>query len=450
MLKTPHPNLTYLFFLFASPLMHTVALTEKIDQVPLMYWWTGMDAIRRAAYLPHHMFGSMFLVLSIIFIIRYVNKSSRLTFGALILFFLLLSYVHTPSLFILIISLPVAVTVFTLLKNLQDNKLRKFKIPKFSLSFIGLVVTGGVFLLIMLSQTQKGFPWSQYIEWEKNLQFPLDKELFGALGILFPLSLLGLVYALLSLKFENILVSSWFFAPFLLIPFAKMLNISNIRLIQGVPYLPLAILASWGLAFIKSLISTFIFRTGDSSGRAPTRAAAKTWSKHTVGVTKNRTHKLLSFGINVVVLIIFAYFSIPALSWGIKDQQKEYWPIFGNVYFDNRLFDAFKFIDSYFPKKSVAVSTFYSGNYLPAFTHTRSFIGHFGYTYNYKEKELQAWKFFEGKMTDQEAKDFILGNKIDLVFQGPEEKPIYTAGYLYPNVLKIIYDKEEATIYVLK
>ena len=52
-------------------------------------------------------------------------------------------------------------------------------------------------------------------------------------------------------------------------------------------------------------------------------------------------------------------------------------------------------------------------------------------------------------MSNEEAKEFIMNNKIDLIFQGPEEKPIYSS-YLYPSILKPVYETEEVTLYTIK
>src|SRR3990167_10245905 len=68
-LKVPYPRLTYLLFLFASPLMN--------GDKPYMNWWTGMDPIRRVAYLPHHMMGSLLLVVSIILLVKHFQNNSK-------------------------------------------------------------------------------------------------------------------------------------------------------------------------------------------------------------------------------------------------------------------------------------------------------------------------------------------------------------------------------------
>jgi hypothetical protein len=338
-----------------------------------------------------------------------------------ILFAAFLAFVHTPSLLIILLVLPVTIVIYYLFH--QDQIGRNLK----SIIILSVFwVIGSLFLFLMVSQTKNGFPWSQYIAWEKKLQFPLDRELIQAFGILLPFAILGIIKAFFSRRLEYILVACWFIVPLLLIPIAPSFNLSNIRLIQGAPYLPLAILAVLGIKAIEENLKKFSIwnlKAGDA-----------------------QDPRIIIF--RSIVFIIFLIYTIPTLSWSLQDQIREYWPIFGNVYFDNRLYTAFAYINQNFPKDTITLSTFYTGNYLPAFTHIKSFIGHFGYTYRIEEKETQVRKFYENKMTDQEAKEFLVNNKIVLIFQGPEEKPIYK-DYLYPKILKPVYDREEVTLYIL-
>ncbi len=246
-LKVPHPRLTYLFFLFAAPLMN--------GDKPFMNWWTGMDPIRRVAYLPHHMMGSLLLVITIIFLIKFMQQKNYKYLLYAILITPILAFIHTPSLFILLLILPPAILIY-LLTNILTARFTK-QTGDTIWGTVGLFIywiIGLLFMLLMISQTKNGFPWSQYINWEKNLQFPLTRELIGALGILFPFSVIGIWQALRSKKFEYIFTACWLFVPFLIIPFAQKLNISNIRLIQGTPYLPLAILASFGITTIQDIL----------------------------------------------------------------------------------------------------------------------------------------------------------------------------------------------------
>ncbi len=76
-IRIPHPRLAYLFFLFAAPFMHTINDYGKFISVPYMNWWNGVDPIRRAAFLPHHMAGGLLLVISIILIFKYIHQTDK-------------------------------------------------------------------------------------------------------------------------------------------------------------------------------------------------------------------------------------------------------------------------------------------------------------------------------------------------------------------------------------
>ncbi|MBI4991354.1 hypothetical protein HZB96_04650, partial [Candidatus Gottesmanbacteria bacterium] len=440
--RLPHPRLTYLLFLFAAPFMHKIADGSTI---PYMNWWTGMDPIRRVAYLPHHMFGGLFLVISIILIIkffslyviptgvegspamklhdeRFLDKPApseveglgmtRMKYLLWLIFIsALLAFVHTPSLFILLLIIPPALFIYFIsyksillgnskhqITNIKQAPNHKYQTPKFGIlnivnylelgicnlrfPFAGLLVywfIGLLFLLFMVSQTRNGFPWSQYIDWEKNLQFPLDRELIGAFGLTFPFSILGAWQAVRSKKFEYILITCWLFIPFLFIPIAPKLGISNIRLIQGIPYLPLAILAIMGITILTQDVIPSVarnlstcLRNNLAFARDPSTSVGMTRLAQSRDSNNNFINNLFAY----LFIGLFISFTLPTLKWSLQDQIREYWPIFGNVYLDNRLNNAFAFVNQNFPSRTVTLATFYTGNYLPAFTRTLSFIGH--------------------------------------------------------------------------
>src|SRR3989338_409209 len=426
-LSIARPYLAYIFLLFATPLFTMKSMNGIMTKIPFMYWWTGMDAVRRAIYLPHHMFGAFFLVVSVLLIIGFVKTAGKQKMLWLTILAVFMAYIHTPSLFILLIVLPPSVIIYLLSNKIDQRSVLKF-IPLAIYWLIGLLA-----LILMVSQSNQGFPWSVYLEWEKTLQYPLSAELLGGLGFLLPFALIGLPSALFSGNFAKILIACWFSIPLLLIPFAPFLNISNIRLIQGLPYLTMAVLAAIGL----ETLTAFILRM--------------------IAVVKNKPYESVQSKLKQkVILIVYplvltAFFlvNIPVIVWSVKDQIREYSPVFGNVYLDDRLKNAFAFINNNYPAKTIVLSTFYTGNYLPVYTHTLSFIGHTSYTANVSLKEKAVMKFFENKMTWEEAAKFLKDNKIKLVFQGPEEKPLYN-GLLYPNHLKPVFMEDVASIYEVK
>lgn len=449
LLKIPHPRLTYLFFVFATPLLRKMPIDGKLADVPFMNWWTGMDAIRRAAYLPHHVLGGFFTVMTIIFVTKYTRDQKLKYIILAVVSEAFLAFILTPGLMIILLSLPTSIAVWILSEQLPKRRIDPvtwFNQHTKLLSGLFLFWTLGLlFMIVMISQTRLGFPWSQYIAWEKKLQFPLKEEILGALGILVPFAFGGFLMGLISRKFEYIFVGTWLFLPIILIPYAMTIGISNSRLIQGVPYLPLSILAVLGLKGIEILISKF---TSRFTSRKNETVSSNSKQSTISNLLRKRNFLIVNF-IPAIGLVVFVAYSLPTLFWSLKDQIREYWPIFGNVYLDNRLFNSYDFINKNYPKDTIVLSSFYSGNMIPAYTHAVSFIGHFGYTYDNDRKSQDVMNFFSNKMTEKEAKEFLVKNKINLVFQSPEEKPLYN-NYLYPGILKTIYDWGDVTIYLLK
>ena len=439
-LKIPYPRLTYLIFLFASPFLK--------GDTPYLYWWTGIDAIRRASYLPHHMFGGFLLILAFYVILQFVERKISLfrffSFSLFLLFLMLL--IHTPSLLILIMTLPTAIIGYLSRKNissLRHGRITKLTIQPFNpltLTSLFLLLSFSLILMLIFAKLMEGDAlWKHALEWEKTLQLSFLKEILGGFGILLPFTLIGIIRSILSKNFSYWLVLSWFLVPILMLPLAPFFQISNTRLVQGVPFLPFAMLTAIGIEWIVSVIPTF---TLSFEGKAGIQSLMNGSSGPASGMTTK----------NIILIIIFFIFllqSIPTLIWSLKDQIHEYSTPYSNIYLDKRLFSAFDFINKEYEPGTVTLASFYTGNYLPAFTNTISFIGHFGYTYDLEKKEEITDNFFSQKLNPEEAKEFLRKNNIRLIFQGPEEKRMTTEP-LYPALLRKVFNNDIVTIYQAK
>lgn len=439
-LKIPYPRLTYLFFLFASPFL-------KGDS-PYLYWWTGIDAIRRSSYLPHHMFGGFLLISTLILIINFIQSGKIKYFIFSLLLIVPILLIHTPSLLILIMILPAAAVGFWIRNLIKANDtspeiseatdslpalLRKAiqaetRFTKKTIFILLYSSLGAISMLIFAKLMEGDALWKHALEWEKTLQLSFLNEILGGFGILLPFALIGIVRSIISKNFSYWLISSWFLVPIIFLPLAPLFQISNTRLVQGVPFLPFAILAVVGIDGLIhwELIENLKFKI---------RNVPK-W------INKERI-------ILAIIFILFILQTLPTLIWSLKDQFHEYWTTYSNIYLDKRLFRAFDFINQEYEPKTVILASFYTGNYLPAFTHTVSFIGHFGYTYQLERKQESTDNFLSQKLTDREAKEFLKQNNIRLIFQGPEEK-IMSPKPLYPDLLKPVFINDIVTVYQAK
>jgi len=433
-ISIPHKNLTYLIFLFASPFLMTTSANGTEATVPYLYWWTGIDAVRRGAYLPHHMLGGTLLILAMMVILKF-HKSGKwrdVLVSILILPFLIL--VHPPSLFILMIVIPSAILLYVIFQMIIHATRHNFanlirylgKNYKKELIILSVPLLAFLLTVAYIFIMEQDPLWAHAILWEKNQQLSILNEIFGAFGILLPFALVGLISSILSFKFPRILIASWFIIPLILLPIAPVFNISNTRLIQGIPFFPFSILAMIGITDVTLWISQMT-------------------EKNIMSVPKRLNIQTLLIGL---IFGIFLIQSGVTISWSVRDQIREFQNRYSNIYLDTALYPAFDFINRTYSPQTITVSAFYTGNFLPAFTDTISYIGHFGYTYDLNFKEPEVNKLLKNQMTEKEARQFLTDHKIRLVFQGPDERSYYS-GLLYPNILKPVYQQSGIVLYEL-
>ncbi|EFK97932.1 hypothetical protein LDC_0001 [sediment metagenome] len=94
----------------------------------------------------------------------------------------------------------------------------------------------------------------------------------------------------------------------------------------------------------------------------------------------------------------------------------------------------------------VIIAKVTAGNFIPAYSGNTVFWGQSN-TVNYNEKELLVDKFFEGKMTVDEAERFLKNGRVNYVFESFQERekslskpmsffyPFLTESYKNPDVV---------------
>jgi hypothetical protein len=85
---------------------------------------------------------------------------------------------------------------------------------------------------------------------------------------------------------------------------------------------------------------------------------------------------------------------------------------------------AFRWIAENTPADSVFLSSFATGSFLPAWTGRRVYLGHVSETHEVERKAQTMQRYFEGGMTNDEAKQFLRTEQIDFVFFGPRERQL--------------------------
>lgn len=94
-------------------------------------------------------------------------------------------------------------------------------------------------------------------------------------------------------------------------------------------------------------------------------------------------------------------------------------------------------------KKDGVLTNYIIGNYLPRYTGRKVFFGHPNQTPNLQKKELEAAKFFLGEFKEDEAKEFLKKNNINIVFILKEERK-----FNY-SLLKKVFENKEVEIFIV-
>ena len=125
------------------------------------------------------------------------------------------------------------------------------------------------------------------------------------------------------------------------------------------------------------------------------------------------------------------------------------YPKYLNIFIPDEGWQAIKFVKENIAQNSVILSNWFTGNVLPAHAPVISFTGHHVHTKDFFEKNRQTELFYDSKMTESQAKEFLSNNKIQYVFFGLGEMKTYSQTLSY-SFLKEIYNKDFYRIYQLQ
>lgn len=101
------------------------------------------------------------------------------------------------------------------------------------------------------------------------------------------------------------------------------------------------------------------------------------------------------------------------------------------------------------PDNQVVLSTFSTGNALPAYTHMIAFIGHSSETVFLVDKTTQVERFYNTATSPTEKLDILRKNQIDYILYGPKEKTLGTFDpSTLPNLIKR-FEQGDYAIYEL-
>lgn len=398
-----------------------------------MGWWSAVDSLQRITFIPHVLFGQIFILL---FIWRFggsffENKSLKylklLKWGIV---GFLMGIVFPPTLVVVYIFF--GVLSFLEIMSLKFFKKLKLKewirekgIPRVVFTLFSL--PSFLYLQLMF----KVLPWKALAIFDIEHRMPLPyKEYFLALGPVLPLGLLGLVIALLRREKRLLPSISWVVSLFLLFRiFENVPTQSPLRFTEAAINIPLGILATYlfyslwqfGNKCKRSL--TFVIRGG------------------------------IWFGATVIVLMGLGVM-VSMVGW-LTDQasakRQATWlvPIGAQLAYPLKDFmEGIYYLRDNTKKEEVVLAYVTAGNFIPAYAGNFVYLGHAN-TPKEDEKEKVAARFFSEKMSKEEAKEFLQKERVSYVYFGPQErelKNIDDLATVYP-FLSTVYKNNQVIIY---
>lgn len=109
---------------------------------------------------------------------------------------------------------------------------------------------------------------------------------------------------------------------------------------------------------------------------------------------------------------------------------------------------AFDYLNQQGQEKEGVLASWQIANMIPANTNKKVYVGHTFQTPDFEKRMIEVEKFFQGKMSQEEAENFLNQAKIQWIFLGPQEKTIGKGKPLpYNPFLKVFESGETALFY---
>lgn len=399
------------------PLVATVSNGWRFNNY--MPWWTVLEPLQRITFIPHIMAaqaGLLFLVVAGGSISTLKRKGNWILLGIIAT----LVGIAMPQ------ALMTVYGVYGLLIVIEYVFEKKTDgiIPRILIGVISVWTI--LYFLPLLSQ----YPWKRLVDFE--ILHPITfsyMEYLKTLGVSLPLGFLGSGIVLWKKDTKWYPIVAWAIGVPLVVLLMLVKPIQHpLRFTEMAAYIPLGLLTAYvcmrAFQFLQkkkvspvvgSVVMTFPFLFILYGGLAMYHQYL--WQKDFVDQK-----------------IIAGWPAIPMNNY--------------IVYPSKGFIDAIGFIDSSTDTQSIILTELTAGNFIPARTGRRVYVGHENTSYK-EEKLVLAKEFYQGKTDPKAAYAWMQKEGITHVFVGPEEKLDMT-GVDLPTVypfLRQVYTNPDATIY---
>jgi hypothetical protein len=127
------------------------------------------------------------------------------------------------------------------------------------------------------------------------------------------------------------------------------------------------------------------------------------------------------YRLGLIVVTLVAFFLTPMVAFH-DDVRLLKNNFMGVVYVTNDETAMFTWMRQNLPEQSVVLSTYWTGDLLPAWTASRAYFGHWGQTIDLRRKEAEVQSFYNQKIDEASSGDFLGREQITYVYYGRRER----------------------------
>lgn len=397
-----------------------------------MGWWSAIDSLQRITFLPHILIGQI----GLLFFIRQFSEHNDISIRRWIILGILgffIGLVFPPTLIIIYVYFFVLDFMYIITLCLQKSfNFKVFFIRKLLPQIIFVVFSFPIFFYLQLMFAV--MPWKALALFDVQYRIQLDYvEYILALGPVFFLGTIGIVWAIMKRDTRLYPPIAWVFSVFILFRiFEYVPQQSPSRFTEALLNIPFGILSAYLFWQIIILIDRANF-----------------FSKKLQKILRVGIFSLLGviifFGLGVMVSMVFwltdqahakrtGTYTVPLgtqIVYPLTDFMKGIYYLRDNT-----------------EKNEVVLAYITAGNYIPAYSGNFVYLGHAN-TPDEPAKEGIAARFFKGQMSSNEAKQFLKDRRISYVYFGIQEKELGGLSELlsYYPYLREVYVNSGVTIY---
>lgn len=395
--------------------VNTSVVSATVDNISswrlggYMAWWSVMDSLQRITFIPHLVIGQILMIAVVGLLSAGAAKKSSGNAAFLGILLFVLGMIFPPG-FVFVAGV---IGVQWVLSGMK----KKDVLPYVIVFFIGGVS------LYYLMQITSVYPWKRLAEVDIIRPLPFDYlEYVRAVGPILVTGIAGLLVVLFRRDKALYSAVSWVIAwGIFLIVFQFIPQQSPLRFSEMIPHVPLAIL------------SAYVFVT----------------------LPKNQMWRRVGVWCAALFILLGTFHMYSSLLWQtdfVDHKIRATLPLVPTgsyvMYPLNDVLSAMWYLYDHAPHDTVIMSETTAGNYIPAVTGQRVYIGHDN-TVAFEQKQESVHRFFSGAMSEHEARSLMQAAGSSYVYFGPQERE-EAAGRdlsdLYP-FMRVIYQNTFVTLY---